>query len=78
MYQDKEGFWRWSLALAQDQIVAVSALRFRRPEGCARAVKFMQGLQDVPVWGDPAYGEAAPMDELVLSEEQMLGDYETE
>ncbi len=79
MYQDHEGFWRWSLSLRSDQIVAVSALRFRNPEGCARAISFMQRLNHVPVWGDPTGTATTPeIDELVLSEEQIVSDYRTD
>ncbi|MGE5721837.1 MAG: YegP family protein [Sphingomonadales bacterium] len=83
IFRDSKGGWRWNFASPSGRIIAVSSVAYQHRQGCAKAIRMLQGQVEIPVvvanrpareaeGAQPILAEPAPAESLPLSEQPSL------
>ena len=83
IFRDPNGGWRWNFASPSGRIIAASSVAYQRRQGCAKAIRMLQGQIEVPVVvanrparrpeaAQPISAEPVAAESLPLSEQPSL------
>lgn len=50
MYKDSQGYWRWRLRAANNEIIAVSSESYYNKADCRHSIDLVKASKDAPVY----------------------------